>query len=490
MQDMISSMATTFGHQAPRIVGAILIFLIGWIVAGVVRGLVSTLLSKTSIDNKISGSLGGENIGVENMLATVAYYVVMLMAGVAALDALGLTAVSTPLNALSGQIMGYVPKLLGAALLLVVAWVLATICKKLVTTGLEKTNLDSKIGGEVSEGSVPLSKTLGDVAYWLVFLVFLPGLLSVLEIEGLLEPINGMMNNFLEFIPNLFGAAIIFGVGWLVAKIVQNIVVGILSASGVDQGAEKMGIASTLGKSSVSKSIGTVVFALILLPTVVGALDALKMRAVTEPIKGLLESFVALIPALFGAFVVLALAHVIAKWLQPLITSVLGSIGTDRIPELLGLGQNEKKIVLSDLAAKFFYIAVMVMAALEASRMLGLESLTAIVSETGAAAVQVLVGCVIFGIGLYLARLASDTIKASGMNQATLVASLARAGILFLVGAMALRRMGLADEIIETAFSLLLGAVAVAIALAFGLGGRDAAGKRVEGWFQSIESKK
>ena len=76
------------------------------------------------------------------------------------------------------------------------------------------------------------------------------------------------------------------------------------------------------------------------------------------------------------------------------------------------------------------------------------------------------------------------------MNQATLVASLARAGILFLVGAMALRRMGLADEIIETAFSLLLGAVAVAIALAFGLGGRDAAGKRVEGWFQSIESKK
>ena len=223
VQDMISSMATTFGHQAPRIVGAILIFLIGWIVAGVVRGLVSTLLSKTSIDNKISGSLGGENIGVENMLATVAYYVVMLMAGVAALDALGLTAVSTPLNALSGQIMGYVPKLLGAALLLVVAWVLATICKKLVTTGLEKTNLDSKIGGEVSEGSVPLSKTLGDVAYWLVFLVFLPGLLSVLEIEGLLEPINGMMNNFLEFIPNLFGAAIIFGVGWLVAKIVQNL---------------------------------------------------------------------------------------------------------------------------------------------------------------------------------------------------------------------------------------------------------------------------
>ena len=359
-----------------------------------------------------------------------------------------------------------------------------------MTTGLQKSNLDQRLGGQVGGDTVPLSKTLGDVVYWLIFLFFLPGLLSVLELEGLLQPVRTMMNRFLEFLPNLFGAFIIFGIGWLAAKIVQNIVVGILSAAGVDSGAQKLGIASALGKSSVSKSIGTVVFALILLPTIVGALDALKMDAVTQPVKGLLQTFVNFIPALFGAFVVLAIAHVVAKWLQPLISQVLSSIGFDRLPELLGVDKKDKKIELSSTASRLFYIAVMVLAALEASRMLGLESLTSVVSELGTAAVQVLIGCLIFGIGLYVARLATETIKSSGMASSNLVASLARAGILFLAGAMSLRRMGLADEIIETAFGLLLGAVAVAIALAFGLGGRDAAGKRVEGWLQSLENNK
>jgi hypothetical protein len=60
--------------------------------------------------------------------------------------------------------------------------------------------------------------------------------------------------------------------------------------------------------------------------------------------------------------------------------------------------------------------------------------------------------------------------------------------ILVLPGAMALRRMGLANEIINLAFGLLLGAIAVAVALAFGLGGRELAGHQLEEWRQSVES--
>jgi hypothetical protein len=64
-----------------------------------------------------------------------------------------------------------------------------------------------------------------------------------------------------------------------------------------------------------------------------------------------------------------------------------------------------------------------------------------------------------------------------------------RIAILVLSGAMALRQMGLANEIVNLAFGLLLGAIAVAVALAFGLGGRDIAARQLERWQKSLESE-
>ena len=71
--------------------------------------------------------------------------------------------------------------------------------------------------------------------------------------------------------------------------------------------------------------------------------------------------------------------------------------------------------------------------------------------------------------------MASKTVLASGAVQAGLLAMAARLSIVVLAGAMALGQMGLANEIINLTFGLLLGAVVVAVAIAFGLGGRDIA---------------
>jgi hypothetical protein len=80
-------------------------------------------------------------------------------------------------------------------------------------------------------------------------------------------------------------------------------------------------------------------------------------------------------------------------------------------------------------------------------------------------------------------------VQASGVAQSGLLAVAARVSILVLAGAMALRQMGLANEIINLAFGLLLGAIAVAMALAFGLGGRELAARELEEWRQSVKSK-
>ena len=90
---------------------------------------------------------------------------------------------------------------------------------------------------------------------------------------------------------------------------------------------------------------------------------------------------------------------------------------------------------------------------------------------------------------LFLANLAARTVNASTASPAPVLAVAARVSILILAGAMALRQMGLANEIITIAFGLLLGAIAVAVAIAFGIGGRDLAAETLGDWRQRMEKR-
>jgi len=92
------------------------------------------------------------------------------------------------------------------------------------------------------------------------------------------------------------------------------------------------------------------------------------------------------------------------------------------------------------------------------------------------------VAVVIFGVGLFLSRVAYKAISPSGHGQSALLGNVARAAILIFTGAMALFRAGLASEIVTLAFGALLVGLALAAALAFGLGGRDEAARTIASW--------
>jgi hypothetical protein len=104
-------------------------------------------------------------------------------------------------------------------------------------------------------------------------------------------------------------------------------------------------------------------------------------------------------------------------------------------------------------------------------------------------ATRVLLGLVLFGVGLFLASAAAKAVKEAGPPHAALLSVATRVSILGFAGAIALRQMGLANEIIQLAFGLILGAIAVAIGLAFGLGGRDAAAQQIKAWQDSLKTK-
>jgi hypothetical protein len=120
---------------------------------------------------------------------------------------------------------------------------------------------------------------------------------------------------------------------------------------------------------------------------------------------------------------------------------------------------------------------------------LQIAALTGVVSVILAIAAQVLVGLIIFAVGLYLANLAYKLIASSDTYQARVLAQAARVAIITLASAMALERIGIAPNIVNLAFGLLLGGIAVAIALAFGLGGREVANEQLRSWVNSFKNK-
>ena len=101
-----------------------------------------------------------------------------------------------------------------------------------------------------------------------------------------------------------------------------------------------------------------------------------------------------------------------------------------------------------------------------------------------------MLGALIIAIGLWIANLAAAALRGVSGDRAGFYAGLARFAILGLVFAMALRAMGIADDIVNLAFGLSLGAVAVAVALSFGLGGREAAGRQMEHWLSKLRGER
>jgi hypothetical protein len=492
-------MAQLAGGYVPNLIVALAILVVGWLVALILSAIVRGVLRRATLDDRLARWVMGEEaargIEVERQIGRGVYYLIMLFVLIAFFQTLGLTIITEPLNRLLIQVFQYAPRLLGAGLLLLIAWIVASALKLVISRVLSAAKIDERLGsgaGLEEEKRVPLAQTIGNAVYWLVFLLFLPAVLGALELQGLLEPVQGMINQILGFLPNIFAAGLILAVGWLVARIVQQIVTNLLAAVGADRLSERVGLAPVLGEQKLSGLLGLVVYVLVLIPVLIAALNALALEAITQPASNMLNVILEALPAIFAATLVLVIAYVVGRVVAGLITSLLTGVGFNAILARLGLGKepSEGERTPSEIVGYLVLVAIMLFAAIEASRLLGFVLLADLVAQFTAFAGQVILGLIIFAIGLYLANLAARTVQASGAAQAGLLALAARVSIMVLAGAMALRQMGLANEIINLAFGLLLGAIAVALALAFGLGGREIAAREVEHWLQSIKSER
>jgi hypothetical protein len=515
VEKLVTQTSTTVGAFLPSLIGAIGILFLGWIVAFVLSTVVRNLLKRTDLDNRLGRiATGSSTLNTEKIAGDITFWLVFLFALSAALSALHLDGAAAPLTNVLNQILAFVPKLASAAALGAIAWLIATAVRTIVTrtAGTIMPAMSRRMA--VGENQVLPSETLGNALYWFVFLFFLPGILDALGLQGPLVPVQNLLNEILSALPNIFKAAMIGIVGWFVARIVRELVTNLLAAAGTEQLATKIGLNRAAPGQSLSGLLGTVVYLMVLIPTAVAALDALKIPAISGPATSMLQDVLKAVPQILMAAGILAAAFVGSQFIGELVTNLLNGLGFNNIFRALGLNTlhdsttaaptnpvtptsttrsitpASKKQTPSEVAGLVAQIGVMLVAAVMATGVLGIESLNLLVKDLLVIAGQVLSGVVVFAIGLYLANLAQKVVSSSGTHQSQVLGQIARLAIIAFVGAMALQQMGIAASIVNLAFGLLLGAIAVAVAISFGLGGRDVASEQLRDWMTGFRDKR
>lgn len=307
--------------------------------------------------------------------------------------------------------------------------------------------------------------------------------MAVLQHFGLtdvLAPLKEMLNKFLSAIPNIIGAGVIGYAGWVIAKIVSELV-------GVGLAKVDRQLYDRTGNQTfqVSKIGSAFIFAAILIPIAVTALGVLNIPSITEPASDMLNELMAAIPNIIGAGIILAVTYFVAKLVISMLNGVLEGLSIDAMPQKLGVtGLFTESFTPTKLIGSAIMFFAMLTAATAAVNTLGIDVISTIFAKVLEFGGGILVGGIILIVGYFLSTLAYNKLQEFSSRG---IASIARFAILGLVLAMGLKAMGLADNIVNMAFGFTLGAVAIAVALAFGLGGRDAARTIANSWAEKVK---
>ncbi|MCS7225880.1 MAG: mechanosensitive ion channel [Gloeomargarita sp. SKYB31] len=474
-----------------NLLGALGIFIIAWIVASLLGRVTQTILKRTGIDDRLSQLVSGTvepPISVGKWLGQIIFWLVLLLGLVGALDVLNLSGVSQPLTRLLDEIFTYAPRLIGGLILAVIAWGVATVTKLVVVRLARSLQLDQPLELPAqAEGAAPVTvgETLGTALYWFVLLFFLPLILDTLQLQGPLQPVQNLLNELLAALPRILKAVLIGLVGWLVARVLRAMTSNLLVAIGADRLGQRIGIQEPVRLSQVG---GGLVYVLVWIPTVVAALEALEIQAISQPAVAMLNTFLTALPRVFTASLILLVAYGSGRLLGEVVTRALTQAGFDQVLNWLGLpAPTEMPQTPSQVVGLIVLGGVVQLGIIAAVEVLEIPTLTAVATGLLVILGQVLVGLLVLAVGLYAANVTFRLIAQAGTPQARLLAHGARIATLALVGAMALRQMGIAADIVNLAFGLLFGAVAVAIAIAFGLGGRDVVAQQLQEWRTQIK---
>ncbi len=366
--------------------------------------------------------------------------------------------------------------ILGGLAILIIGYFVAKLIGRLFRKFLHKLGVDK---GSTSQ--TPLSHFGGKLVYYLLMIIVLMATLSVVGVSGdVLSPLSEMTSKFLSAIPNIVVAVLIAYIGYLLAKIVS----GLVETSGdkIREFLPKLKLEDA--NFDIVKVLKNIVFIFIFIPILIIALEKLNIDVITIPATNMLNKFLAAVPAIIYATIILLIAVFGGKILKSIVADLLASLKVNDLSHKLKLQHVIGQINLANIIANIVFVFIIYIGIIEACKILALQEIAEILDTVLAVIGKIVFGLIILALGNIVADFAAKI-----FNTSQFIKSLIKGVILMIFIAMGLSAMGIANNIIELAFGLGLGAIAVAFALAFGLGGKEAAGEEVKEFFNKIKKK-
>lgn len=381
--------------------------------------------------------------------------------------------------------VGLLEKVAIAIVILILTWIIARIVRWAITKVVARV----KVLQRESHDGESLGDAIGTIASLLVWLFGLIAILQVFALDRVLAPIQGMLGTILTYIPNIVAAGFVFFIGFVIAKIVRQITQTGLDSTGLDRhmarltdraaaegltdpatpSAEGTATTGTGTTTRLSTILANLVFAVILIVVTIASLQILGISAISDPAQSMLQVILDAIPRIIAAVILLGIGYLIARFAGQLLESTLRGFGADRT--IAGLGVVPEGRSASSIIATIAQVAIMLFFAVMAAQVLAFPAITNILEEILALGGRVLFGGAIIAAGVLIAGLLRRTVGPGTAGNVIYWATTA------LFVAMGLKYMGIADSIINLAFGAVVVGAALAAALAYGLGGRDAAAR-------------
>lgn len=388
------------------------------------------------------------------------------------------------LNNVQSFLSSDIGSVLKAVLLLILAGIIASIAQSCVKKLLGKKKISeflAKVDG--NEGAGSTATFIAKLVYLIVFLMFVPGIMGMLHADSVGQPVLALLNSVWGFVPNILAAIIVLLVGSSIARLVRQLLVPVFQKLKVDQIQEKAGI-SVPDTAKLSNTLSYVVYVLILIPVIITALQVLNIRVISDPAVSMLNIVFNKIPSIIVAALIIGLGCLIAKFSGQIVSRLIAATGVDaKLTELTD--GKMSKFVLSKVVGIVVQVVLILFFIAEGFNVLGLAVLSSISATVIAYLPNVLAAVIILIAAIFTARIVE---KAMGKTGLATYALLVKIAIFVIAAFMGLNQLGIAATIVNSSFVLILAAVAVAFAIAFGVGGRNFAAKTLDKLFDKLET--
>ena len=472
-----------------NVIGAIAILLIGWFIALWASRRISDAVHALSAKRTVSADgkvVPPEVDHADTVVGKTVFYIIMIFAVLSCFSILELNEAAAPLKEFISQVLTYLPNVLGALVLIVIARIVAGIVRAATRAALIRSKLNERLAAQVGmKESESMADYTATTLYYLVFLFFLPAVLNVLKIEGITKPLEAMFQRILVFLPHLVLAAAVLVIGLWAANLIRRVVSGLVVISRLNAFGEKLGVSKVFGNGGLASMAGIAAYALVAIPVVISALTALQIEALTNSVSGFFNKMLDATGDMIGAGLIIFIAVLLGGFVSSLVAQLMANFGLDKFAEDLGFKRSGENVTQpSVLVGKLAFTVIMVLALLAACDAMEFTALSNLIREFAAFGGNVLLSIVVLFIGIWLANFAASAVK--GRCSDILTAAV-RVTVIVFTAAVAVGNMNIGGTIVEIAFSLILGAVCVAAAIAFGIGGREAAAKLLKNWTDKLE---